>query len=389
MKIAMIVLLGVSLAANAVWLLRPEKKTNTSDEPVVVIKAESPAVSYPDQIGRLVQSGDPAALAKLKELGLPDHLARALILAHVADLFEERSKALRPDWKKLPYWANDKARMAMWNASRSAEALKLERERLALLKQLLGPDYAPPSRLRDARYYPLPAGKAQLVQMIEEDYNSMKQEFNSGGGFAQVTFPEDQEKLAYLEKEQRAELAALLTPEELFEYDVRHSPDAMQLRHQLQAMKADEREFRELFRLQQSLLAALGPDRQSQEYYERRYKTLKAAEPQYQALLGEERFKEYQRAQDFDSRRLQQIADRLQLPADQLERAYTIKAAAETKLAAVRKNPDARDPAKRAALMAILAQETEVELAAVLGTEGVEAYKQHGGFFRRFQPPTR
>ncbi len=63
----------------------------------------------------------------------------------------------------------------------------------------------------------------------------------------------DREKLALLNRERRADLERVLTPEELFEYDLRQGPTAMRLRSQLAAFQPTEEEYRAIFTVQHAL----------------------------------------------------------------------------------------------------------------------------------------
>ncbi len=53
--------------------------------------------------------------------------------------------------------------------------------------------------------------------------------------------------MAFIEREREADLAALLTPSELFEFEIRTSATARRLTHSLTAFDASEEEFRQLY----------------------------------------------------------------------------------------------------------------------------------------------
>ena len=130
----------------------------------------------------------------------------------------------------------------------------LGRRQSNLLKQLLGPDGVPGSEEAQAyqhrQFGDLPRGKAERLQSIVHDYSDLRnQVFMTANG---VMVPEDREKLAILEKEQRADLEAVLTPQELENYELRSSATANTLRSQLSLFSPTEDEFRAIFKVQQA-----------------------------------------------------------------------------------------------------------------------------------------
>src|SRR4029077_17159369 len=74
----------------------------------------------------------------------------------------------------------------------------------------------------------LPQEKRQRVLDVQSKYDELEQEIyaNSKG----MLLDEDQEKIKRIEKQKEAELAGVLSPEELEEFDLRHSSTANAMR---------------------------------------------------------------------------------------------------------------------------------------------------------------
>lgn len=403
MKILLIVLLCASLTANALLFVQTSRLSSDSNAslstpqstaaPAKPEDASAPlpssAVASPEILA-LLQALDPSAVQKLRELGFSEKAIRALVRGQVDAQFRARERALQQKGESKDFWKRTYA-AGSWNPETSAARQELRREKDALLKKLLGADYLNEPARPDLRLAHLSPTKANRVRELEEDYNSMSAAIR-GVGFSSVQFPEDREKLAYLEKEKRAELAEMLTPNELFEYDLRSSNVAASLRRSLAAFEPTEQEFREIFKLQQASMAPgtdlAGPGIYTRDAQQARQKAQEAVDQQVKTLLGDARFQEYKRANDPDYRRLYQIASRLQLPHEAAAQAQAIKTSIEDQRRQIMQNPELREPAKRTAALESLAQQAETKLKPVLGQEGFEAYRQApGNFLQRLRPP--
>jgi len=225
---------------------------------------------------------------------------------------------------------------------------------------------------------PLPPEKVRAARMIQMDYQLMQSKIQQDTGG--IMFPEDRQALAVLEEERRRDLAAVLTPEELFEFEVRTSSTSMSLRHQLNGMEPTEEEFRAIFRLQQEVDLVGGPqlhgaDEEAQRRYQEATERMKT---ELRETLGEERFRQYERNQDWSYGQLVNVAKRLELPRERVDQVYDLKDVTEHQLQQVRQNRDLSNEERQAAL-AKLGTETREDLKELLGERGLELYQSHGG----------
>lgn len=398
MKILLIVLLCASLTANALLFVQTSRPhsalepsaSNQSSPPGELNLPTPPAAPPPTsaaispEILALLSAQDPSGVQKLRDLGFSPKAIRALVRAQIDAQFRERELALTKRSSK-EFWKRNYG----FNQETYTARQGLAREKEAALKKLLGADYASDVSRPDIRLANLSPAKAQRIQALEEDYSEMSMAIR-GNGFGSVQFPEDKEKLAYLEKEKRAELVQLLSPDELFEYDLRTSNVASSLRRSMAAFEPTEQEFREIFKLTQANSTALGygSNEYSAELRQARQKAQENVDQQIKALLGDARFQAYQQANDPDYRRFYQIASRLQLPREAAGQAQAIKISIEDQRTKIQRDPEFKDPAKRASALQALSEKAEAELKPVLGAEGFEAYRQtSGSFLQRLRPP--
>jgi hypothetical protein len=112
----------------------------------------------------------------------------------------------------------------------------------AELAELLGEP--PPGPPRDARYGFLSDEKTSALHQLERDYGELRSKALSAGG--QIGL----ERMKLVDQEWRRDLAALLTPSELAEYDVRFAADADMLRSRLGPIDGTEQEYRQLLALE-------------------------------------------------------------------------------------------------------------------------------------------
>jgi hypothetical protein len=265
-------LLVLSLVGNAIQLIRRSEQTAGPSEPsAAAVKSGHGSTgeggthtatvdlmtaadgAHFTSLWAALQTGDLRAMAdRLRAAGFPPSLIRTLIGARVAEQFSARRKALLAQMEDKPFW---KSGSAYFVDPKTMSALRdLGREQSNLLKQLLGSDESAGndevSAYQRRQFGDLPNGKVQQVQSILSDYNDLRNQiYVAANG---VVLPEDREKLTLLEKEQRADLQAVLTPEELENYQLRSSSTANSMRSQLALFNPTEGEFRAVFDLQQA-----------------------------------------------------------------------------------------------------------------------------------------
>jgi hypothetical protein len=227
------------------------------------------------------------------------------------------------------------------------------------------------------RFGNLPPEKIDQLQSILSDYGEMRsQVYSTANG---VWLPEDRSKLALLDKEQHVDLAALLTPQELEEYNLRNSSTASQLRSQLALFNPTEDEFRAIFKIQQTLDDQFGSTmtmtmEQRRQYMEAQKQLL----PQFQAVLAPDRFAAFQQAVDPAYQQINRLVARLDLPPETSTQVVTLQKDILQRATSAQAMRDLT-PDQRAAQLVVLNQEATAKLTQTLGARGFDAYKATGG----------
>lgn len=330
-----------------------------------------PAVDPMAAIDGIAGLDQKAQVEALVAAGWEPEAAKVFILGRTLAEFVEIG-VRRAASENEEYWRNPSRSLGMdWEEQR--EMLEMQQKMQAAMEDLLGGEGR---TLFGGLPVPISDEKRHAAELLEMDYMLMSQKLQSDTGG--ILLPEDREALALLEEAKRRDLEALLTPDELLEYDLRMSDTARSLRHQLSGMEATEEEFRAIFQVQREMdlrLAALDPaDSETQKL------RMQASEERDHALkerLGEERFRQYKRSQDWGYSRLIAVTERLDLPRERVDEVYDLKEYAEHEQQALRTS-DLSEEERNAALRT-LNEETRADLADLLGEEGLELYRNNGG----------
>lgn len=369
---ANVALVGV-LAAGA--LREPAPPAGATEGPAATRAAASlsaPAAAPADTWTQLHSDDLAAQIQRLRAEEFPPALVRAIIVAQVRERFAARRKALESG-ADTPYWLPPIA-----DPAGEAQLRALAREERKMLADLLGPDPETSTAVRLQRQFPhfAPATIEQLA-LVRDRYDEKRAEIYAGSRFPTL---DDNEKVEALEKTMRQELAGLLSPAELEDYDLRTHRVANQLRNTLIGFNPTEQEFRALYKLQSAFDAQHGPLRGpiSPDQMTVRSAAQRELNEQIKTLLGPERFADYARASDFNFRRTTQLVARLQLPPATANEVYAIQQDIQRRANATRAD-SSLSGADRMAELGALASEAEARITAQLGARGFEAYKQNGG----------
>lgn len=391
-------LIGVSLAANialAVAVSTPSIRwstflgfhsndasaTSTAGAAVASAPQAKDAPLKPEIWSGLLGTDLAGTLARLRAEGFPVSVQRAILSALVAEQFADRHKAIAAMIGAVPWWRGNLFGSAS-GAKIIAERQKLQREEKEVLDNLLGVDSGVSAFARAEQikqYGNLPPEKLSELSRIASDYNELMSEVrNAANG---ILLPEDRDKLAYLEKEKRADIVATLTPDELLEYDMRNSPVASTLRYRLSAFNPTEDEFRAIFKVTQAASAQfadgnyeLMTPEQRQSYGRIEGDVMK----QLESVLPPDRYAELKQKADPAYIQANAIATRLNLPATAAADIVAVQKDIQQRASTLRQDATLT-PADRATQLKALGDEAVVRLTPTLGDAGVAAYRQSGG----------
>lgn len=391
MKLAPL-LLCVSLVANATLLVvvyRPGGSFKTAatppdsisttvrspakGEPVAETKmVDSPAdeklVSWPQLHGANLAD----MIVQLRAAGFSTAAIRALVYARLNEQMAEKRKALMSGVEETPFW---KVKRLMFDPKMMMAQREFYQEQTKIAKELLGPQAMEKNEIseyfRKLQYGDIPAEKEDKLQRVVGDYGDLRNTIyaESSG----LLMPEDREKIAYLEKEMRNDLAEILTPAELENYELRSSTTANELRSQLTTFQPTEAEFRALFQAARSVEGkfgnnmAMSPDQRQQR--------TAALNEQVKLALSPERFAQFEQATDPANSMLNRVVARYNLPETIVPQVNAVQKDIQQRATALRQLPASEQTLQAQALQ----KEAASKLQPLLGESAYRAYKVYGG----------
>jgi hypothetical protein len=385
MKPFAIVVLALSMALNATFaiLLLVDR---ISEKPISAVTA---APRAPSEKARAIDAEAWSGLespnlrtmvARLQDEGFPPALVQAILAAHINESFQARRKALVGTAEDGPFWADRLRDPHLQLALR-----QLSREQQQALRNALGrePDEgANASLYRHKNLAFLGEDKAAEVRRLLRDYDQKRSDLYMSG-YNQMT---DAEKMKVVDRDQAAALAALLTPAEFAEYNMRSSRTADTLREELSAFAPSEQEFRSIYGLRAAFDERFPPDNMVLMLSgDERSKAQKELIAQIKSVLGAERAAEYEKKTDYNYRRTSQLVARLDLPPNTADQIWAIQKEAE----AQRRDLYSGRPnqAEMTEKLTGLQKQTIARITPLLGERAMESYYQYGGSWLQMLVP--
>lgn len=309
---------------------------------------------------------------QLRALGVPDDVVRSVIRALVYKKFTDAQNNILGT-QTAPFWkAAGGLSFATMTKEQRAKMQEANRAAMKEMDELVGPDPQDPM-VRRLSF--LPPEKIGKVRDLDRDYSDLRSQIMSEAEGFRV--PADEQKLAFLRKEQRKDLEALLTPEELEAYDLRNSPTADRMRYQLRDFDASDAEYKAIYAAQKAfddrfsnMNGGIGPQPQEAQA---RTQAQEAMYAQLKANLGEERYNAYLRSQNQEYRALQSAAKRFNLPSAAIDEVYGAREQTVSNAQRIANDGNLTDQQRRDAL-ASLAEQARSKIKSSLGAEVADAY---------------
>jgi hypothetical protein len=396
------IILCLSLLGNAVlagaYLMRAGAPAVSPTE-IAPATAETP-MGQEASSAPVAETQDPAAKADLSwaviETDDLDELARRLAAAgfttrEIRVVLAQRISRMALTQaatakEPVPYWRSGRTDYSDPKTVEEFHKRMVEQARL-YRKYLMSPDAIAddPDRLEIARrqWGDLPVEKLQAIAAIDADYQEMNmQQYAERRARPGETVSRDASQL--MEQERMADIAKILTPEEFAEFELRSSPTANLLRHQLTTFQPTEDEYRALFTIHK----AYGDPLRDPGLTPDARKTLTAEiTGKVKAVLGEDRALDYDAAVNQNSRdQTASLVSRLGLPARVASEVRQTQQDFTQRAKDIRANTSLPQD-ERNAQLAALALQAESQLTAKLGANGYEAYTDlKGEWIRTLQP---
>jgi hypothetical protein len=323
-------------------------------------------------------------IANLRAIGCPEETIRDIIVADVNKLFDQRKKEITASTNKFEYWkAGNMFADSVMDPDRIEKMQALTKEKRSLLKELLGvdpeekPDMFGGINPFETMLDFLPASKQNDVMDIYMKFQAKQAKMFSGG----QPDAEDLKAMQKMKKDMDAEMAGILSPKEYEDFQLRMSDTAMTMRFSLASFDPNEQEFRDVFKIKKqfddqfSVYGMNSSDKAEQAKYQAAQRDMN---DQLKTLLGDARYAEYTRAQDYQYQTLYRITQKNDLPVEAANKVYDMKATAESAASKIRSDKSLTSEQRTSALQSIRT-ETENAMHTTLGDKAWSSLQSQNG----------
>jgi hypothetical protein len=319
-------------------------------------------------------------IAELRERGLDDSTVRMLALAEAERLFRERAQAVLAPRQRPEYWDVRRQSLRV-DATQLATFQRLRREKLAVIAELVGPDAVSSERntphtfmagpLMTLDYLPTEKRLAVTEHLetseleLRANATPLARLRRGGSAFGAATFMEH-------EVARDAQIRLILGPQLYEEYLRRSSETARRLRSQLTAFRPTRTEFDALVAIAhehgsiRTRIVAFGA-----EAGPAKMRTVADQQTNaIRAVLGEQRYADYERSRDHSTVMLDRLVNELQVAPEAARASFEILEQARARLQTLMSR--AQDPAQREAIQrdfGAVRRQLHSDLAETLGLE--------------------
>lgn len=313
-------------------------------------------------------------IRNLRAFGCPEDVIQDIIVADVGRLYDEKRKEILA--KNPPkYWKG-------YDKKVFNEFKRLADEQKSLIMELLNISYdsflakinIPDSPKNPEVYLDfLPDEKRQKVEQIisqaAANFSKSKMyvpNFAKSGWLAGVP-------MFLLEDD----LKDILTPDEYKEFLIRNSQVAQDLREELEDIEVSENEYRQLYEVMEYFaenVLSIPEYSESGEpllakFHQDHYSKLKQ-------ILGEKRFADYIKYNDWDYKYISEFSKTYELPKETTEKVYEFKKAFISEIRRIENDPSLTSQ-QRSNIAIALIQESERTLKGLLGETIYNEYKDY------------
>lgn len=308
----------------------------------------------------------------LRRIGCPEETIRDIILADVNKLYKTKRREASGQ-KKLEFWKAN-AMFGMGMDKDNVETMReLNAERDELLKQL-GIESSFESEmslilnpLQQSLGF-LPEQKQVAVMKELQGIQSRIAELSEDGSA-------DIEMVWKAQRETEESIKGMLSEDEYTGYLLRRSNTAHQLRSQIAGFDPSEEEFRTVFKLKRAFDEEYGEIGINLDLLEEQLKAQKTLNEQIRQSLGDERYADYERAQDYQFQQIHSSLKKADLGTGEAIQVYDMQKVAQDAALQLRGNQTLNEAERRERLRQIR-NETESAIQQVVGTEGWEKFNR-------------
>ncbi len=388
---------GIAATATQGSPIRLAARTRSKESPGL----EAPALPSPPvssfHWSQLESQDYKEYIVRLRSFGVPERVLRDIIIADVNKLYRPKLASLRPPppASRTNFWEQSGGPATPRQPREQREQLRaLQKEQTDLIKELLGKDVYQ-QKAADAGY---PDSMEQVygsmtpeqrdrVSEIQERYQRMKSDIYEENEYNVDS--EAQAQIKAVHRKLREELATVLKPEQIENYELRTSDTASSMRYELRAFEPNEEEFRAIFKYKQAkedLEAMRNADvpgvRPSPEEMKALQTKQKEIDDALAQSLNADRAKEFKLSENYEYRNLFEAG----VEKESIFKLADMKQDVETAARKLRQDKALSDEQRTAALAAIRA-ETEKTLGDLLGERRARGYLGNSGYWIRNLAP--
>ncbi len=398
--IAALVCLNLGIAAYLAYAfsVQPSRPAMAASEGANVSEAAEPTkasrTKFSDRIARGSKADrfDWRSLAdedlkqyalNLRSVQCPEETIRDIILAELNRQFASRESALKGRAEDRQPWEAISTSDRRSNESRLRQLLV---QKKLLLREITGADAPvelPPSlggrdiARFEAAFSAVPESKRDQVQLIQEKYWSQSDDIKRRTlGFLE---PEDRDEFIRIKAERRQELAKVLSPGEIENYDIISSATATTLRSQLGGMNPTDEEFRKIFALTVPVdeqFSINKPVRETDDpnWIARRKQAEQDLQESLRSTLGDERYADLERSRDPAYKGISSAMQEAGLPKESIVQVYETQKLLQAESKRLMQDQTLLPEQRAQALQSMQAQ-GEQTLRQMLGDQAFEALK--------------
>ena len=313
----------------------------------------------------------------LRRIGCPEETIRDIILADVNKLYKAKRREVG-EQKKFEYWKGNST-FGMGMDKENIEANReLNAERDELLKQLgiessLASEVSQMLNPFERMLGFLPEQKQVAVLKEMQGMQTRIAELSDDGEL-------DMEMVQQAQREMEQSIKGMLSEEEYTNYLLRMSGTANQMRSQIAGFDPTEDEFLSVFELKHAFDDEYGsqygrPTAETAEHRELRKNAKIELNDQIRGALGDERYTDYERAQDYQFQQIHRSLKKADLGTGEAIQVYDMQKDAQNAARQLRENQALNDAERRERLL-LIRNETESAIQQVVGTDGWEKFNR-------------
>jgi len=321
-------------------------------------------------------------IERLRSIGCPEQTIRDIVIADLEKLMAPRVREIDGHKEPPKYWKPDRKELVRTVdvLEKSGKKQEVDFEKREIIRELLGVDLAAErskasgeSDFYEERLNFLDADKRSRVRMIMERSNREEVALREKSWMENDELTsEERTRLDQIAATKAREIAALLSPAELEQYNLWFSDSAYKVRDSFFAMEPTEEDFLAVYEIQREF-DSTWTNKSGTEYENARNEY----EQKIREHLGEERYEEFRRSRDDDYQQLQAAAVQFGLNSGIATEVYGFKKVLSEERQRVQEMPGLTAEQQTRVFNA-LAEEAERAVIEVMGHKPYRYYIRSG-----------